>query len=124
MAEVTVRMPYIPNLTANHAYRRTSSGRVYLRPEARDWRALLAYRIKNSVGQFSGQNITVRADWYSPKEPDQDNRMKLVCDAVQMATGINDKHFIIEHGTWQHASGDAACIVVTVRWDGEKECGA
>jgi hypothetical protein len=115
-------MPWQSGLTANHCYRTARNGRRYLSPEAKAWRFQLAYVLKNALircrdWHATATTLTIRSDWFSPQEPDQDNRSKLIADAVQMATGINDKNFTIEPGAWERAKGQDAHISITVSWD-------
>ncbi len=126
MASVTVEMPWMPGLTAGHAYRVVNRG-MRITKEAREWRDVLAFRLRNAlvhchdwhgyVPRGPKPQLRVCSDWYSPQQPDQDNRLKLVLDALQIATGINDKRFTPVSGAWERAKAGDAKIVVTVEWD-------
>jgi Holliday junction resolvase RusA-like endonuclease len=135
MNQLTVTMPYIPNLTANHCHRMGAKGRMYLEPVVRTWRRALACEIERECinkGHRMYPPLTIRIDWEGPQEPDQDGRCKSVWDAVQQATGINDKHYVAEPGGFTKRSAREAEIPITIRWgdDGlvaraleQSECG-
>ncbi len=122
MSSISVRMPWQPGLTAGNAYR-VVGRKMRITKEARAWRDAAAFLLRQELRRANFREamvieaIRVRSDWYSPQEPDQDNRMKLVLDALQMATGINDKNFTIEPGTWQRTKGQDAHIDIIAEWE-------
>lgn len=117
MPSITVRMPYIPDLTANHCHGVGKNGRPYLKTVVKTWRLALACEIRQALGysSFSGP-LVIRIDWEGPQEPDQDGRCKSVWDAVQQATGINDREYICEAGGYTRVPAHRAEITITIRW--------
>jgi hypothetical protein len=116
MPSITVTMPYIADLTANHAYINTRHGRV-LKPVVKTWRQALACEIRAMSLDLTSP-LSIRIDWQGPMEPDQDNRCKIVWDAIQMAAGINDRHFIAVPGGYERVNAREANITITIEWEG------
>lgn len=84
--------------SVNHAYIR---GR-YLRPASRRWRDNLALFLRaklNILGVEFTPPLTISLYGYfkdKRSRPDLDNLCKLIGDAIQAATGINDAEFLWE----------------------------
>ncbi len=114
MPSVSVTLPWVKDLTANHS---KWHGR-YTVKHVRDWMGALTLYMRNALGQATMiPPITVRVDSKEPRLVDLDNRMKIVWDAVKRGTGIDDKHFVAERGSYAYAPAERAEITVTVSWD-------
>ena len=78
----------------------------HLRREAREWRDGLALHIRAYLQEREDQPeapLTIGIFGYfkdGRSRPDFDNLHKLIGDAVQAATGINDKHFLWHDRGW------------------------
>ena len=78
----------------------------HLRREAREWRDGLALHIRAYLQEREDQPeapLTIGIFGYfkdGRSRPDFDNLHKLIGDAVQAATGINDKHFLWHDQGW------------------------
>lgn len=88
-------------ISVNHCYAQAANGRRYLRREARHWRDKLATDLNLLLynGGYRGkrlrQRVLVRIDAAYTDEHhavDPNNLCKLVYDAIEQATGINDRH--------------------------------
>ena len=119
MPSITVPMPYIPDLTANHAYMNTRNGRI-LKPVVKAWRRICELALKVELNQRPiWPPLRIRIDWQGPMEPDQDNRCKVVWDAIQMTTGINDRHYVVVPGGFERRKASEANIAITIEWGEE-----
>lgn len=108
-------------ISVNHCYRH-ANGRKYLHREARRWRKDLAEALYWLLYEYRrrgvalGPRATVRIDAsYTDEEhaTDPNNLCKLVYDAVQEATGINDRHMQPERGVVTYGAAIPS-ITVTV----------
>lgn len=117
MSSVTVTMPYMASLTANHAYMNTRHGRI-LKPMVKIWRGMCAVMVKNELYRKPiAPPLRIRIDWQGPSEPDQDGRCKIIFDAIQIATGINDRNYIIMPGGFERKKSSEAEINITIEWE-------
>lgn len=100
-----IEWPYIgPILSLHNAYTRGK----FLRKEAREWRDALAlhiraYLVERECPSVPEPPLTIMIFGYfrdGRSRPDFDNLHKLVGDAVQAATGINDKHYLWHDRGW------------------------
>ena len=90
-----IKMPYISNLSVNH-YK--FNGGKFTKPEVKEW-------MKDLVAEIQCCHVT---DWKSPLKVTitvtfKDNRicdchnlLKIICDSVEAATGLNDKYYSTE----------------------------
>ena len=118
MPSISFRLPYCADLTANHYLGRRRDGRVYVKKHVALWTMALINEIRYRLdGSMLGPPLTIRIDWQGPQQPDEDGRCKVIWDAVQQATGINDACFIPEPGSYQRRPAREAEITVTIRWE-------
>ncbi len=122
MPSVSVVLPYCHDLTSNHAYMNIGRGRRKLKPHVENWRVYCRMQIQQALwGYQPVPPLAIRIDWQGWNRPDEDGKCKVIWDAIQMATGIDDKHFVAEPGSWQRVKADKAVITVTISWEGNKE---
>ena len=117
MSKIEVAIPYIGSvISVNHAY---IHGR-FLRPAAKSWRDVLAMIVKMEMAEKEIGDLTPPLtvmvegrfrNWRSA--PDLHNLHKLIADAVQMATRINDKHIRMADGE-RWASSEEPMIFVEI----------
>lgn len=109
-------------VSVNHCYRH-ANGRKYLHKEARHWRDTLAESLFWALygaglhGVPLATPLIVRIDCAYRNQheaTDPNNLCKLVYDAAQAATGINDRHMQPEQGTVSYGNAVPE-IGVTVR---------
>ncbi len=113
---VSVTLPWVKDLTANHSKWR---GR-YTVKHVRNWQEFLAFSLRSALsGAVVTPPVTVRVDSKEPHLVDLDNRMKIVFDAVKWGAGVDDKHFVAERGSYEYAPAERAEITVTVSWGKE-----
>jgi len=95
--KVTVEMPYIgKELSVNH-YKYF----WYTKRETRDWMELLGWKIKTSHIEDWKLPLKVRLDGrFKDKrnQPDLSNLGKVCLDAIEEATGVNDRDMRWEDG--------------------------
>lgn len=91
---VTVRVPYIGAvLTANHYKYR---GGIHTRKEVKAWMQALGYEL--NINHLNWQSLTLPLHiicdgvFNDKRHPDLSNLAKVVLDAIQDASGINDKN--------------------------------
>jgi len=111
-------------ISVGHCYRH-ANGRKYLHREARRWRDDLARSLgwclveRGLRGVALATPLLVRIDAAYRDEAhatDPNNLCKLVYDAVEAATGINDRHMQPEQGEVVYGVGIPGIVVtVTVR---------
>ena len=95
---IKVEMPYIGNvLSVNHCYTMTK----HLKPEARKWREALAFAVRNQFSLKTPLVKPVRVQVWGifvnkREQPDLDNLAKIILDAVELGTGINDRDMRFE----------------------------
>ena len=92
MKSVAIRMPYIGGVLSVNRYK--YRGGFYTKREVRDWMDMLGWMVK-------GQHIQ---EWFLPlkvtcdgvfkdkrSQPDLSNLSKVILDAIEESTGINDR---------------------------------
>lgn len=91
-----VKMPYIgSDLSVNHY----KFGTYQKKPEVIGWMNQLGWEIKSARIQDWKQPITVNVSGVFKNEgrcPDTHNLLKVICDAIQDVTGLNDKYYRTE----------------------------
>lgn len=111
-------------ISVGHCYRH-ANGRKYLHKKARHWRDSLADSLGWSLyenglkGSQLVQTATVRIDAHYRDEAhatDPNNLCKLVYDAVEAATGINDRHMQPERGIVAYGVIEPSIHVTVTVW--------
>lgn len=98
----------------NRIYSGIPSGHVALRRSARDFRAGLAAMVKSSL---RGQNIVQNKLWIDifVQKPnhrgDATNFLDLICDAIEDATGLDDRWYSVRGINWQVVKNDPMIYV-------------
>lgn len=86
---ITIKMPYIPGLSVNH-YK--FSGGKYTRPEVKQWKDCLRGEVEWNSPEMSAPKIIVSAEFQNKRStPDLHNLLKVICDAIAPALGVNDR---------------------------------
>lgn len=100
---VRVAVPFSYAASKNAIYRTVRRGFVELGIEARDWKAALIDRVRKCV---SAQPIVQNKLWIdifvekSDHRGDAVNVIDAVCDALKVATGLDDRWFCIRRVDW------------------------
>jgi len=126
-SHISISWPYVDAQTCsvNHCYTRTRTGGRALRWEAEKWRDDLAMVIKPALQRVPNPprppiEIYLYGHFVNKRAcPDLANLHKLIGDAVQAATGINDREFRW-HDLGYRVGGSAkeAFLRITIRWGG------
>ena len=126
-SHISISWPYVDAKTCsvNHCYTRTRKGGRALRKKAKKWRDNLALQMVaalKGVANPPSPPITIYLHGHFAKKrkpPDLSNLHKLIGDAVQAATGINDREFRW-HDLGYRVGGSAkeAFLRITIRWGG------
>lgn len=110
-------------ISVNHCYAQGAHGRRYLRPAARRWRNKLAeslgYLLVHEDARRLQQRALVRIDATYTDENhavDPNNLGKLVYDAVEEATGINDRHCQPVTGQVGYGVSIPSIVVTVTLW--------
>lgn len=95
--EITISMPY-PGavISVNHYRGRRKDGQEYVRPEARAWMEQLGWLIKTQhiEGWQLPLHVTCSGRFQRHnRAPDLSNLSKCTLDAIEEATGLNDRDF-------------------------------
>lgn len=90
-----IKMPYIKNLSVNH-YK--FNGGKFTKPEVKEWMNDLVVLIKNChVTDWKlPLKVTISGTFKDGRIPDTHNILKIICDSVEDATGLNDKFYSTE----------------------------
>lgn len=98
MKSITVRMPYIGGcLSVNHYKYRTKGGifpSIYTRKDVKDWMDMLGWLIKSQHIEDWKLPLKVTCDGtFKDKrsQPDLSNLSKVILDAIEETTGVNDR---------------------------------
>ena len=96
--KIVIQMPYIKDLSVNHYLGRRKGGGYYVKQEVKDWKEEFGWKIK----QYHGTKPI--EDWKLPltvkcsgtfkdkrSQPDLHNLSKVILDAIEETTGINDR---------------------------------
>jgi len=103
MNEVTIIMPYIGKvLSVNHYRGRRRDGGEYVKSETRDWMEELGWKIKMyHIEDWSLPLHVTCSGVFKDKRstPDLSNLSKVILDAIEETTGINDVNYRWHDGT-------------------------
>ena len=111
MRSVTIEMPYIGAcLSVNH-YK--FKGR-YTKREVKDWMDALGWLIKpHHVEEWDlPLNVICSGRFKDDRRPDLSNLSKVILDAIEETTGINDKHMRWHDGVVTY--GDEPMLFITI----------
>ena len=104
----TVCIPYPGDcISVNHYRGRTRDGRDYVKPEARSWMESLGWMIKLHHIEDWRLPLTVTCSGVFLNaicRPDLSNLSKCILDAIEDATGINDREMLWRDGTAGYGS--------------------
>ncbi len=92
----TIKMLYIGNVLSVNHYKHQGK---YTKLEAKEWSNDLVHEIKSCKIDDWHQPLMVKiAGFYknARETPDTHNLIKIICDAIQEATGLNDKYYKTE----------------------------
>lgn len=98
MKEVKIEIDYPGSIISVNHYK--FKGR-YTKKEALDWMDELGWVVKPLHLEEWKLPLTVRCDGHFRDKrscPDLHNLMKVICDSIEWATGINDRYFRTETG--------------------------
>ena len=111
-----IRMSYPGNyITENHAYNRNGR-QTFMKPEAREWQDELILRIK-TCGIADWQEplkVKIEGVFTNRRECIDVHNLKIVFDAVEKGTGINDKRMQTETIPGIIDTGQSPAIIVTI----------
>ena len=95
-AVFTVTVPWTPGVLKNGRWRRSKTG-IYLDPDAATWHHVATLIIRRAVPPLTlarEDKLWLALDVTMPhRRSDTINVLDAVADAVQAATGINDRHY-------------------------------
>ena len=95
-AVFVVTVPWTPGVLKNGRWRRSKTG-IYLDPEAATWHHVATLIIRRAVPPLTlarEDKLWLALDVTMPhRRSDTINVLDAVADAVQAATGINDRHY-------------------------------
>ena len=112
--QVRVCVPFSWSASKNAIYVLRRKGHVALRREAREYRDRLIMVLKSAL---RGQTIVQNKLWLdiyvekSNHKGDAVNLVDTICDAVKVATGLDDRWFSIRHLDWSINKDDPQLIV-------------
>ena len=86
-----VEVPYIGGVLSKNDYK--IPGTRYTRPVVKKWMKELAKKVNGIDGLRVPFEVGVKGYFWDERRPDIHNLFVVIADAVEMGTGINDKHF-------------------------------
>jgi len=129
-SHISISWPYVDAQTCsvNHCYTRTRKGGRALRKGAQKWRDNLALQIMAAIPAVPVPpsppiHILLYGHFVNKRAcPDLSNLHKLIGDAVQAATDINDREFRW-HDLGYRVGGSAreAFLRITIKWEESDE---
>ena len=116
MRSITVELPYIGGVLSENHYRgRRRDGMLYVRREARFWMEALGWLIKTSHIEDWVLPITVKCDGRfknTHRQPDLSNLSKVILDAIEETTGVNDRDMRWQDGGVSY--GEPVLLMITI----------
>lgn len=116
MRSIKVEMPYVGGVLSENHYRgRRRDGMLYVRREAKDWMEELGWRIKTAHIEGWATPLTVKCDGRfknTHRQPDLSNLSKVILDAIEETTGVNDRDMRWQDGEVSY--GEPAVLVITI----------
>lgn len=95
MRSIIVEMPYIGGCLSENKFRgRRRDGMLYVKRETRDWMEELGWKIKTAHIEEWELPLTVKCDGRfknTHRQPDLSNLSKVILDAIEETTGVNDR---------------------------------
>ncbi len=94
MKSITIEMPYIKDLSVNHYLGRRRGGGYYVKKEVKAWGEELGWLIKTQHIEDWKLPLHVTCDGQfadARSAPDLSNLSKVILDAIEETTGINDR---------------------------------
>ena len=117
MKSVAIGMPYIGKvLSVNHYLGKRRDGGFYVKQEVKNWQEMLGWLIKSSHIEEWKLPLTVRCDGVfkdKRSQPDLSNLSKVVLDAIEETTGVNDRDMRWQDGDVSY--GDEARLIITIQ---------
>ena len=101
MKSITIEMPYIKDLSVNHYLGRRRGGGYYVKKEVKAWGEELGWLIKTQHIEDWKLPLHVNIDCVFRNKRDAcdpHNLLKVVCDAIEEVTGVNDKYYTTSTG--------------------------
>lgn len=109
---IRVSVPFDWNFSKNAIYRSGRGGHVFIREEVRSVRDNLVERIKESGAEWFDGKVWIDLLVQKPNQRgDAINVIDLVCDAVKVAIGVDDRWFSIKRLDWEIAKNDPRIFV-------------
>ena len=116
MRRIKVEMNYIGGVLSENHYRgRRRDGMLYVRREVRDWMEELGGKIKTAHIEDWGLPLLVRCDGHfknTHRQPDLSNLSKVILDAIEETTGVNDRFMRWQDGEVSY--GEPALLTITI----------
>ena len=113
MNKVTVEMPYVGGVLSCNHYK--YKGGMYTRREVKDWMEALGWQIKSAHIEDWKRPISVTCDGLfkdKNNQPDLSNLSKVILDAIEEVTGVNDRDMRWHDGTVSY--GDTPTLTITI----------
>jgi len=110
---VTIGMPYIGKVLSVNHYK--YAGGRYTRKEVKHWMEALGWLIKGSHIEEWELPLTVRCDGVfkdKRSQPDLSNLSKVILDAIEETTGVNDRDMRWQDGDVTY--GDEPRLIITI----------
>ena len=116
MREIKVVMPLISNLSVNHYLIKSKHG-FFKRKEITAWQDALGWQIKTSHIEDWKLPLTVRCDLTQNdyRIRDISNFSKVVLDAIEEATGVNDRDMRWMDGLWTGSHTEEPNLLITIK---------
>ena len=117
-----VSVPFTYALSKNHHAQMSARGHVFLRKQSREARARVSEEVRLAV---AGAPIVQNKLWIDlvVQKPnhrgDAINVLDLVCDAIKVATGVDDRWFCLARVDWQIVKREPCILIGVDQYDSD-----
>lgn len=111
---ITIELPYIGGILSVNHYK--FFGGRYTRPEVKQWMERLGWSIKFYHIEDWGLPLIVTCSgrFRDKRVPDLSNLSKVILDAIEEATGVNDKNMRWRDGDVFLSKDEDPCLIITI----------
>ena len=113
MRTIIIEMPLIKDLSVNHYLGKRKGGGFYVKKSVKEWQEELGWLIKSHHVEDWNLPLKVTCDVVQDDKRTRDisNFSKVVLDAIEELTGINDTNFRWQDGSILYTEDDPKLVI-------------